>query len=137
MHRRDALRNCLAVGATASLGTLAGCSGGSGDSGSEQSGALSKESFDFREGESGNLVVSVTVKNSGDAEGTGNVYVSVTASERTSETGTDDDDDDTVSARKSRDVTVPAGESKTVTLAFDIGYDQFARKGNIDVDFRT
>ncbi|MFC7080974.1 hypothetical protein [Halorussus caseinilyticus] len=124
-----------------------GMFGGSGDAESGPSADLSKEGFDFREDESGNLVVTVTVKNAGDAEGTGHVYVTVTASEPTTGTETSDnatgesetetdDGDDTVAARESREVTVPAGETKTVTLSFDVAYRQFARGGNIEVDFR-
>ncbi|NEU57421.1 hypothetical protein [Halorussus sp. MSC15.2] len=141
MRRRDILRNCAALGATASVGVLAGCAGGGGDSESGQSAALSKESFDFREGESGNLVVSVTLKNAGEVEGTGNLYVTVTAAERTDGNQSDGNqsdggDDGTVASRESMEVTVPAGETKTVELAFGISYEQFSREGSINVDFR-
>ncbi|MFC4449444.1 hypothetical protein [Halorussus aquaticus] len=141
MRRRDILRNGAALGATASVGALAGCAGGGGGE-SEQSAALSKESFDFHEGESGNLVVAVTLKNAGETDGTGNLYVTVTAAaERTDGNQTegnrsDGGDDGTVASRESMEVTVPAGETKTVELAFDISYEQFSRQGSINVDFR-
>ena len=133
MRRRDVIRNCAALGATAGLGALAGCTGG--DDGSKSSASLSQTSFDQWESDSGDLVVSVTVENTGTAEGTGDLYVTVTAAEPSSGNGTAEGDG-TVASRESRDVTVPAGETKTVEIAFDIPYEQFRQKGSIDIDFR-
>ena len=157
MRRRDTLRKCAVVGATGGLGLLAGCTGG--DDGASKQADLSKESFDFHEGESGNLVVTVTVKNAGTAEGSGRLYVTVIAAETTTETASgggrsnatessgndgsgtesrnDGDGDDTVATREMVKVTVPAGETKTIRVPFEIGHDRFVRKGTIRVDLRT
>lgn len=156
MRRRDTLRKCATLGAAGSLGLLAGCSGGSEQSESEESASLDVTTFDYREGESGNLVVTVTVENSGDSAGTGRLYVTVIVTETTSETdtgnGTDggddgdggdddedggDDEDGTVATRKSLEVTVPAGETKTVEIPFEFTVEQFHQGGSIDVDLRT
>lgn len=143
MRRRDTLRKCAVLGTVGSLGLLAGCSGG-GTSGpeTEDSASLSVTDFDYEEGDSGNLVVTVTVENAGESEGTGTLYVTVTAAETTTgnETvGSNDegDDDDEVAARESMDVSVPAGEAKTVRIPFEFTYQQFVRKGNISIDLRT
>ncbi|NHN57916.1 MULTISPECIES: hypothetical protein [Halorussus] len=133
MRRRDVLRNCAALGAAAGVGSLAGCAGG-GDDESKSAASLSQTSFDRRESESGDLVVTVTIENTGTEAGTGDLYVTVTAAEPSS--GNETDDDGTVASRESRDVTVPAGESKTVEIEFDIPYEQFREQGSIDIDFR-
>lgn len=141
MHRRDTLRRGALLGATGGLGLLAGCTGSSEETDEKSAASLSVENFDYEEGDSGKLVVTVDVRNSGSSEGSGRLYVTVTAAETTSanesEDGGGSDGDGTVAARKSREVTVPAGETKTVTLSFDIGYDQFLQKGSLNVDFRT
>ena len=138
MRRRDVLRKCVTLGAAGSLGPLAGCAGGGEESDSESAASLSVDTFDYREGDSGNLVVTVDVQNSGSAEGSGRLYVTVTASRTTSANGTaGGDGDDTVGTREVVEVTVPAGETETVTLSFEFTYDQFARKGSLNVDLRT
>lgn len=136
MHRRDTLRKCAVLGATGGLSLLAGCSGGEDGSETEQS-SLSIETFDYREGDSGNFVATVTVKNSGEAEASGKLYLDVTAAEPTSETETEEDGDDTTATRESLDVTVPAGETKTVSVPFDLTIEQFERNGSLEVDIRS
>jgi hypothetical protein len=147
MRRRDTLRKCATLGAAGSLGLLAGCSGGGeqSESESEESAELSVKTFDYREGDSGNLVVTATVENTGDSEETGHLYVTVTAMQTTSENETDgsgdegdgEDTDETVASRESLEVTVPAGETKTVEVPFEFTVEQFERKGSIKVDLRT
>ncbi|WP_135829625.1 hypothetical protein [Halorussus halobius] len=151
MRRREALYRTGVLAATGGLAALAGCSGG-GDADTERttSASLSREGFDYREGEDGNLVVTVTMTNSGSSEGTGYLYVTATAatptaSEATSDEETvdetdapvDGDGDGRVASRKSREVSVPAGETLTVEVPFEITYEQFTRAGGIDVDLRT
>ena len=135
MHRRDTLRRCAVLGATGGLSLLAGCSGGDSEEGENEESSLSVETFDYREGDSGNLVVMVTVKNPGDAEASGKLYLDVTAAESTTET--EEDGDDTAAARESRDVTVPAGETETVEVPFEFTVEQFERDGSLDVDLRA
>ena len=152
MRRRDTLRKCATLGAAGSLGLLAGCSGGGEQSESEESAELAVKNFDYREGESGNLVVTVTVENSGDSEGTGHLYVTVIATETTTETGngtagSDEDggndenggdaEDGTIATRESLEVTVPAGETKSLEIPFEFTVEQFERGGTIDIDLRT
>jgi hypothetical protein len=147
MNRRDILRKCGAAVAAGGLGLLAGCSGGGetpdDGSGSEESASLKTTGFDYEEGDSGNLVITVTIENSGEAEGTGHLYVTVTAAATTTETKDDanenatEDDNGTVASRKSREVTVPAGETKTLEIPFEFTVEQFERRGNLDIDLRT
>lgn len=145
MRRRDTLRKCATLGAAGSLGLLAGCSGGGEQSDSEGSPELAATNHNYREGESGNLVVTVTIENSGESEGTGRLYVTVIVTETTSETETgngsesadSDDEDRTVASRESMEVTVPAGETKTVEIPFEFTVEQFHQGGSIDVDLRT
>ena len=132
MRRRDVIRNCAALGAAAGVGTLAGCTGGGDES--ESGASLAQTEFDRRKSESGNLVVTVTVENTGTEAGTGDLYVTVTAAEPSGANETDSNG--TVASRESRDVTVPAGETETVEIEFDIPYEQFRQKGSIDIDFR-
>ena len=137
MHRRGTLRRCAVLGATGGLSLLAGCSGGGSEEGEDGESSLSVETFDYREGDSGNLVVTVTVKNPGDAEASGKLYLDVTAAESTTETETEEDGDDTTAARESKDVTVPAGETETVEVPFEFTVEQFERDGSLDVDLRA
>ncbi|UPV73151.1 hypothetical protein M0R89_11390 [Halorussus limi] len=132
MRRRDTLRNCALLGATGGLGLLAGCAGSDGPRAS-----LEVTETNFREGDSGALVIDVTVENTGDAKGSGTLYVTVTAAE--SATGDELADDGTVATDASRekvDVTLPAGERETVTVEFEFTYAQFERKGSINADVR-
>jgi hypothetical protein len=142
MRRRDTLRRCAVLGATGGLSLLAGCSGGSGgrggsDEGDSDESSLSVETFDYEEGDDGSLVVTVSVKNAGDAEASGKLYVTVSAAEPTSETETTDDGDDTTAARESLGVTVPAGETETVEVPFEFTVEQFERDGSLEVDLRA
>ncbi|WP_435179837.1 hypothetical protein [Halorussus sp. AFM4] len=132
MRRRDVLRNGAALGAAVGLGALAGCTGG--DDESDSAASLAQTGFDRRKSESGTLVVTVTIENTGTEAGTGDLYVTVTAAEPAGGNGTAEDG--TVASRESRDVTVPAGETKTVEIEFDIPYEQFRQKGSINIDFR-
>jgi hypothetical protein len=137
MHRRGTLRRCAILGATGGLSLLAGCSGGGSEEGEDGGSSLSVETFDYQEGDSGNLVVTVTVKNPGDAEASGKLYLDVTAAEPTTETETGEDGDDTMAARESKDVTVPAGETETVEVPFEFTVEQFERDGSLEVDLRA
>ncbi|WP_157971560.1 hypothetical protein [Halorussus litoreus] len=166
MRRRDTLRTCMALGATGGLGLLAGCSGGS-DAGPETQTGQSDEplavsDFNYEEGDSGNLVVTATVTNAGESEATGYVYVTVTAAEptrttesedsadadattdggddadaTTGEATTTDDGDDTVASRRSIEVAVPGGETKTFEIPFEFTVDQFERQGSLEIDLRN
>jgi hypothetical protein len=137
MHRRDTLQRCAVLGATGGLTLLAGCSAGDSEDGEDGRSSLSVETFDYREGDSGNLVVTVTVRNSGDAEASGKLYLDVSAAESTTETETEDDGDDTIAARESRDVTVAAGETESVEVPFEFTVEQFERDGSLEVDLRV
>jgi len=151
MRRRDALRRSAVLGATGGLAALAGCSGG-GDAATEATASLSRESFDYRAADDGTLVVSVTITNSGSTDATGYLYVTVTAATPTpdenasaangtaageTDTPVDGDGDGTVASRQSREVTVAAGETRTVEVPFEFTYEQFTREGGIDVDLRN
>lgn len=138
MRRRDTLRTAGAALATGTLLPLAGCSGSSDDEPGkteQDDSSLTVESFDFAEGESGNLVVPVTVKNTANSKKSGTLYVTVKASKTTSANGSEGSG--TVSSRESTDVTVPAGETKDFELSFEFTYEQFKRKGSLDIDLRT
>ena len=155
MDRRDILRKCGAAGVAGGLGLLAGCTGGGSpgsDSDAAESASLEVTNLDYEEGDSGELVVTVTIENSGESAGTGHLYVTVTAAEATGETtddanergtedgaggSTTDDGNDTVASRESREVTVPAGETKTLEIPFEFTVEQFQRRGSLDVDLRT
>jgi hypothetical protein len=146
MDRRDILRKCGSTGIAGGLGLLAGCTGGGrpGDgSGSGESASLEVTNFDYEAGDSGKLVVTVTIENSGESAGTGHLYVTVTAAEATSDTADDanqnttDDENNTVASRESREVTVPAGETKTLEIPFEFTVEQFRRRGTLDIDLRT
>jgi len=134
MRRRDTLRNGALLGATGGLSLLAGCAGG--DDG--PTAALDVAGTGFREGDSGALVVDVTVENAGEIEGSGTLYVTVVAAE--SATGTETADDGgipTDATREKAGVTVPAGETETVTVEFEFTYAQFEREGSINAEIRT
>ncbi|UPV99214.1 hypothetical protein M0R88_11830 [Halorussus gelatinilyticus] len=127
------VRNGALVGATGGLSLLAGCAGG----GDEPRPALKVVKTNIREGESGALVVEATVENSGDAKGSGTLYLTVTAAESAS--GNETADDGTAATDATREkvpVTVAAGETETVTVEFEFTYDQFVRKGSINSDIR-
>jgi hypothetical protein len=133
MRRRETLRHCALVGATGGLSSLAGCAGGDGPSPD-----LTVTNTDFREGESGALVVEATVENRGDAEGSGTLYLTVTAAE--SESGNETADDGGVATDATREkveMTLAAGETETVAVEFKFTYDQFLREGSINSDIRT
>ncbi|WP_128477677.1 hypothetical protein [Halorussus pelagicus] len=134
MRRRDTLRNGALLGATGGLSLLAGCAGG--DDG--PAAALDVAGTDFREGDSGALVVDITVENAGEIDGSGTLFVTVVAAE--SETGTETADDGSVATdatREKADVTVPAGETRTVAVEFEFTYAQFKREGSINAEIRT
>jgi hypothetical protein len=136
MRRRDTLRNCALLGATGGLGLLAGCAGGGDEDGPTAS--LDVVKTDYREGDSGALVVEITIENAGEAGGSGTLYLTVTAAE--SESGTETADDGAVATDATRekvDVTVPAGETETVAVEFEFTYAQFQRKGSITTDVRS
>ena len=156
MRRRDALYRSGLLAATGGLAALAGCSGGGDDAATDSEASLSRESFDYREADDGTLIVEVTITNSGATETTGYLYVTVTAATPTpdenasagngtasnetaggTDTPVDGDDDGTVASRQSREVTVAAGETRTVEVPFEFTYEQFTREGGIDVDLRT
>ena len=145
MERRDILQKCVGFGVAGGLGLLAGCSGGGSPGGeSANEASLKVTDFDYEEGDSGNLVVTVTIENSGESEGTGYLYVTVTAAATTSEEGEDDggqndttEESNTVASRESREVTVPAGETTTLEIPFEFTVEQFKRRGNLDIDVRT
>ena len=120
MRRRDTLQKFGGVLAVGGLGALAGCTGGKVEE--EGSADLSVKTFDYEKSESGKLVVTVTVTNTGDADGTGSLYVTVEAG-----------DDIT---RKSPDVSVAAGETKTLAIEFPFDYEAFTSNGQIDIDLR-
>lgn len=121
MRRRDILRKCSGVLAVGGLGALAGCSGGKVEE--EGSADLEVKTFDYEASESGKLVVTVTVTNGGDADGTGSLYVTVEAG------------DDV--RRKSPDVSVAAGETETVAIEYPFDYEAFKNNGRIDIDLRS
>ena len=121
MQRRDILQKCVGVATVGGLAALAGCTGSDADEGGTA--VLERAGLDYAKGESGGLVVTVDVKNVGDAEGKGTLYVTVSAG-----------DDVT---RESKSVTVPAGETTTLELAFDLSYETFEDDGSIDTDLRT
>ena len=121
MRRRDTLRKCGGVLAVGGLGALAGCTGGKVEE--EGSADLEMKTFDYEKSESGKLVVTVTVTNKGDADGTGSLYVTVEA--------------DGEITRKSPDVSVAAGETKTFAIEFPFDYAAFKRGGSINVDLRS
>ncbi|MFC4549003.1 MULTISPECIES: hypothetical protein [Halorussus] len=118
MRRRDTLRTAAGA-AAATLVPLAGCSGGA----SEGNASLSVSNFKYEKGDGGKLDVLVTVKNGGAKEATGTAYATV-------ETGGH-------AARRSKKVTVPAGETKTTRLSFDFAFEQFEKKGTLKVDVRS
>ncbi|USZ68974.1 hypothetical protein NGM10_04360 [Halorussus salilacus] len=120
MRRRDILRKCGGAAALGGLGFLAGCTGGGAED--EASADLGVESFDPRENDDGKLVVAVTVRNDGDAEGTGYLYVTVEAGEDIS--------------RESAELTVEPGETATADLEFTFDYETFDRGGSIETDLR-
>ena len=122
MRRRDILRKCGGVLAVGGFGALAGCTGGKVEE-EEGSADLKITSFDHGETDSGKLVVTVTVKNDGDADGTGTLYVTVEAG-----------DDVT---RKSPDVSVAAGETETVAIEYPFDYETFKGNGRIKTDLRS
>lgn len=132
MRRRDTLRTAGSVLAVGTLLPLAGCSGNDEENGAS---SLTVKSFDYAKGDSGNLVVPITVKNSADSKASGTLYVDVKASKKTSENGSDSGG--TVSSRKSLDVTVPGGETKQFEVSFGFTVEQFKRKGSLDIDLRT
>lgn len=134
MRRRETLRNCALVGATGGLSLLAGCAGG--DDGPTPD--LSVTNTDIREGEEGALVVDATVENAGDAEGTGTLYLTVTAAESVSGNETADDGGVATDATREKvEMTLAAGETETVAVEFEFTYDQFLREGSINSDIRT
>jgi len=123
MRRRDVLRTCGGTAAVAGLAALAGCSGGDDAETDEGSPALEVADFDHAESDSGDLLITVTVENAGDAEGSGTLYVTVEAG-----------DDIT---RESRDVTVSAGEATTLELEVGFAYDRFRSRGSLSFDLRA
>lgn len=127
MNRRRALA------ALASLAVGAGCTenarapsgprnppiGGEEGPSEEERAALYVASYDFAEGDDGNLVAPVTVGNRADEDRDGRVVAKATAQ--------DDDYTETV------DVTVPASSEMNLTVGFDLPFDEFARDGTLEV----
>ncbi|WP_132057500.1 hypothetical protein [Halorussus amylolyticus] len=122
MRRRDTLRKCVGVVTVGGLGALAGCTGG-GDADDGGEANLAVEGFDHGADDSGELVVTVTVENDGDAEGSGTLYVEVEAGEDIT--------------RESQEVTVAPGGSETYDLKFPFDYERFRDQGSISLDLRT
>ncbi|WP_134672507.1 hypothetical protein [Halorussus marinus] len=123
MRRRDVLRTCGAAGSVAGLAALAGCSSGDDAESDAGSVALELAEFDHAESDSGDLLVTATVENAGDAEGSGTLYVTVEAGEDVT--------------RESRAVTVAAGESTTVEIEVGFAYERFRSGGSLSFDLRT
>jgi len=124
MRRRDVLRSAGGAAAAGGLAALAGCSSdGDGGEADAESAALEIADFDHAEADSGDLLVTATVENGGDAEGSGTLYVTIEAG-----------DDVT---RESRDVTVAAGEATTVEIEVGFAYDRFRSRGSLSFDLRA
>jgi|GEM_PF-1915787 len=78
------------------------------------------ESWNVTNGSDGRLVVPVTLTNQGDGDGSRTVVLEVRV------------DDETVTVR--RDVSVPAGESRAVDIAPDVGYEAFLNDGSVNLE---
>lgn len=131
MHRRDALRGVVALLA----GTAAGCTAEptgprdyprppqepeSGPSDERSEGCLRISSIDYREDETGALVVVVVVGNDGDRARSGTVQATV-------EVGGEE-------LTESIEATVDPDEFTEVELPFEASFDEFELDGSISVD---
>lgn len=112
MQRRDALQSFGSLATTAGLALLAGCSGS--DDRDNRS-PVDVESFDYRKGESGALLVVATVVNDGDDSAHATLRIQVEVGE--------------TAYRESREVTVPGGESKTLETEFQVTFERFIEGG--------
>ncbi|GAA0199370.1 hypothetical protein [Haladaptatus pallidirubidus] len=129
MRRRKALQQFGLVAALASTGGCASILGGGNQTNDDgdraRSGDLETIGIDgITEGESGNLVVVVNIKNHGDSKSSAPLKVSATI-------------DGTVH-EKTPKVTVPGGQTKAVRIPFEVEYAKYdeASRTSIDLDLR-
>lgn len=132
MFRREALRRVAAVGVA---GALAGCGsskpveqgsqkppeapdGGGPDDGTGE--ALVVTAIDYREDDSGNLVVLVTITNGGEQSESGTLHATVTVGGET--------------VTESAAVTVAADDAEEIEIPFEASVEEFERDGGIDLD---
>jgi hypothetical protein len=130
MFRREVLQGIAGVGVT---GILAGCGEQEPDDQESQKppeepasgGPTEGDSFavvaiDYREDDSGNLVVLVTVENGGQESRSGTLRTTVGVGGET--------------LTESTDLTVAAGESEDVEVPFEASFEEFEEAGSIDLD---
>ncbi|WP_435153812.1 hypothetical protein [Haladaptatus sp. DFWS20] len=129
MRRREALQQFGLVAAIASTGGCAAILGGGNqtpnDGDRKVSGSLETVGINgVTEGDEGNLVVSVSIKNTGDSKESATLKVSAEI-------------DDTVH-EKSPKVTVPAGKTKEVKIPFEVKYAKYeeASRTSISLDLQ-
>lgn len=127
MRRRELLGGAV----VAVLGSSAGCTGGSGGrradeprppeepetSGAAETGSYRIESYDYNAGETGPLVVTATVENTG--AGTPDATLRLTVEVEGS------------TERRAAALDVPPGESATYQLTFDASVDEFEQRGTL------
>ncbi|WP_266077235.1 hypothetical protein [Haladaptatus caseinilyticus] len=125
MRRRKALQRFGLVAVAASSGGCAAILGGGNqkaDDGDRRvSGNLETVSINgVREGDSGNLVVAVSIKNNGDDTASATLKVSTIIGETVHE--------------KSPKVTVPGGQTKEVTIPFEVKYAKYENASHTTVN---
>lgn len=130
MFRREALRRIAAVGVA---GALAGCGSREPDDqgsqkppeapdggGPEHENGLVVTAIDYREDDSGALVVLVTIANEGEQSKSGTLHATVTVGDET--------------LTESTGVTVAADDAEEVEIPFEASVEAFERDGGIDLD---
>ena len=131
MYRREALRRLAAVGVATAL---AGCGSGASHSDAprppeppegggqevEAESGLRVASIDYREDDSGSLVLVVGVANGDDQSRSGTLRATVQVG-----------DEETV---ETAEVTVAADDSETVEVPFGIAFADFEQNGSIDLE---
>ncbi|WP_327052369.1 hypothetical protein [Halomicrococcus gelatinilyticus] len=127
MHRRDALQR---IGLVAAVASTSGCAaiieGGPDrkprDGDRKRSGNLeSTNIIPPYEDEDGNVVVGVTITNNGDEQASATLEASLEIGESVHE--------------KSTTVTVPGGESKDVTITYDLDFETYENADTKGIDF--
>lgn len=131
MHRRDALKATGAVAAMAVAGCLDSVDPADPDDyhwmphetrpNPQESPALKVASFDYYEGENGQLAVDATVSNEAADSQTATFYVSVTVNGD--------------AQRETVDVSLDPGASEDHTFTFDATVEEFQKNGQLDFGF--
>jgi hypothetical protein len=128
MQRRRLLGRVVGL---VGVGSLAGCTEGSGPTGprappesptptATPTSGIVIETWDIKNGTDGSLIVPITLENTGDREGSRGVILDVSVGNET--------------YNRKQTVTLDSGETKTVEIEFEVTFQSFLKDGSLNLE---